>query len=404
MSENETITLSKKQQEFLNHISKGENVFLTGKAGTGKSYVVKTAIDLLTKMGKNVVALAPTGIAANNINGQTIHSMFSLKPFGVLDYLACNRLKSEKRRLLNKIDVIFIDEVSMLRPDILDAIHWTLVKNGCKALKSIQIIFIGDMKQLPAVMDDNFRSILLQTYRGEYFYNSLFYPELNVNTIELDEILRQSDPDFIAALNHIRDGKKHEYFRQFSNLPQRGIILAPHNATVSEYNHRGLAELDTELIVFDAKIDGNVKANDFNLESKINVKHGAKIMYLANSKNNNLRNGTLGTFIAVRDFKDRNNDQYFINVNGVDFALEKVKFAKIEYVLSDDGKKLELKEIGSIEQYPIKLAYALTIHKSQGLTFDEITLDLSLPCFSKGQMYTALSRVKTPGGLTIITP
>lgn len=407
-------TLSAKQQTFLSAVNRGDNIFLTGKAGTGKSHVVKTAIDLLKQKGKNVVALAPTGIAANNINGQTIHSMFSLKPYGVLDYSACNFLKTEKRRLMNKIDSIFIDEVSMLRPDILDAIEYTLLKNGCKSLKTIQLILIGDLKQLPSVMDDNFRSILLQTYKGELFSDAIIYPSLNVKTIELDEILRQSNPDFIEALNHIRDGKRNEYFRQFSNLPTRGIILAPHNATVSEYNHKGLAELETPQLEFHATIEGNVNANDFNLESKINVKHGAKIMYLANSKNNNLRNGTLGTFKHVvnentNDNHNGNNhnnqrDLYFITVNGVDFALEKVKFAKIEYVLSADGKKLELREIGSIEQYPIKLAYALTIHKSQGLTFDEITLDLSLPCFSKGQMYTALSRVKGPNGLTIITP
>ncbi|HXP53160.1 MAG TPA: DEAD/DEAH box helicase [Bacteroidia bacterium] len=390
------ITLSKKQQSFLSHVNKGENVFLTGKAGTGKSYVVKSAIQLLQNNGKNVVAIAPTGVAANNIGGQTIHSMFSLRPYGVLDYACCNFLKTEKRRLMNKIDVIFIDEVSMLRPDILDGIHWTLKKNGCKGLDQIQIIFIGDMKQLESSIDDNTRSVLLSVYNGVEFWFSETYQRLNVKTVELDEILRQSDEDFIEALNHIRDGKKHEYFRQFQNLPQKGIVLAPHNATVAQYNIDGLNQLPGNEITFHAEVEGNVKAGDFNLETTITVKNGAKIMYLANSKNNPLINGTLGIFKAI-------GDSYFITVDNVDYHLDRVKFTKIEYVLSRDGKRLELQEIGSIEQYPIKLAYALTIHKSQGLTFDEITLDLSLPCFSRGQMYTALSRVKTPQGLTIIT-
>lgn len=419
--------LSTKQQSFLSAVNKGDNVFLTGKAGTGKSHVVKSAIQLLQNKGRNVVAIAPTGVAANNIGGQTIHSMFSLRPYGVLDYDCCNFLKTEKRRLMNKIDAIFIDEISMLRPDILDGINWTLKKNGCKGLDQIQIIFIGDMMQLESPMDDNTRSVLLSTYKGVEFWHAQCYPQLKVRTIELDEILRQSDEDFIEALNHIRDGKKHEYFRQFQNLPKKGIVLAPHNATVSEYNTNGLKELDSEELTFTATVTGNVKAGDFNLETIINVKDGAKIMYLANSKNNPLINGTLGIFRHIKnrttgvneDNEDVKEDQYFITVNGIDYAIKPVNFTKIEYVLGHECtneekhkfngncpycvEKLILKEIGSIEQYPIKLAYALTIHKSQGLTFDEITLDLSLPCFSKGQMYTALSRVKTPAGLTIIT-
>lgn len=397
-----TIGFSTKQQVFLDTINDGENVFLTGKAGTGKSYVVKAAIELLTKKGKNVIALAPTGVAANNIGGQTIHSMFSLRPYGMLDYASCNFIKTEKRRLLNKVDVIFIDEVSMLRPDILDAMDWTLKKNGLDGLKSKQLVFVGDLKQLPPIIDDNFRSVMMQLYKGDAFYHSLCYPDLKIKTIELDEILRQSDEAFIEALNHIREGKKHEYFRQFQNLPQRGIVLAPHNATVSEYNTRGLALLKGPEYIFDAIVDGNVKAGDFNFETKVVVKKGAKIMYLSNSKNNKLINGTLGIFNMRKGFNG-DPDAYFITVGDVDFALERQKLVKIEYVLSSDGKKLELQEIGSIEQYPIRLAYALTIHKSQGLTFDEITLDLSLPCFSRGQMYTALSRVKSPEGLTIIT-
>jgi ATP-dependent DNA helicase PIF1 len=390
------MNLSTKQEAFLKSALNGNNIFLTGKAGTGKSFVVKKAMEELKKAGKNVVALAPTGIAANNIGGQTIHSMFSLDPFGVLTFETCRYFKSEKRRLMQKIDTIVIDEVSMLRPDLLDGINWTLIKNNCNSLKSIQIIFIGDLKQLPSPIDDNMRSILLGVYQGCEFYHSKIYEKLSVEKIELDEILRQSDEDFISALNIVRDGGKSEYFRQFVSKNPKGVILAPHNTTVAHYNNEGLKSVSAEEHVFEAVVQGNVKVADFNLESKITVKDGCKIMYLVNSRNNNLVNGAIGTFRVE-------GDNYFIEVKSVRYALEPVELTKKEYVLNEEEDRLELKEIGKITQMPIRLAYALTIHKSQGMTFDEITIDLTLPCFSKGQLYTALSRVKTPAGLTIIT-
>jgi ATP-dependent DNA helicase PIF1 len=387
--------LSANQQLFLDEVLIGKNVFLTGKAGTGKSFVVKKAIRLLKDKGKKIVALAPTGIAANNIEGQTIHSLFGLQPFGVLEWDTCNFLKGEKRKLLNALDVIFIDEVSMLRPDMLDAMNWTLLKNGCRPLSLIQLIFVGDLKQLPAPIDDNMRSVMYKTYNSDEFYNAKVYESINPITIELDVVQRQTNEEFIHHLNIVREGGKSEYFKQFLSKDYHGIILAPHNATVAKYNQQGLDLIQEEEHRFDAVISGNAKADEFNFEPIIKVKHGCKIMYLVNSKNNNLVNGTLGIFVV-------RGEQFFIDVNGVEYALEPITVTKHNYVLNEQLNSLELIEIGSIMQYPIKLAYALTIHKSQGLTFDEVTIDLSLPCFSKGQLYTALSRVRTPEGLKII--
>jgi len=393
--------LSTGQKEFLEAVQRGQNIFLTGKAGTGKSHITKRAINILLKSGKNVAALAPTGIAANNIGGATLHSTFSLPPFGVLDFKACNFVKPTKRAVLNAIDVLFIDEVSMLRPDILDAVNWTLIKNGCRDLTKIQVILIGDMKQLGIVADDNMVSVMLQTYGGTQWWKAEIYDRLNIRNIELDEVLRQTDNEFIENLNIVREGKKSEYFRQFQKTDPRGIVLAPHNATVQRYNIDGLNSVQGKTYTFEATVEGAAKAQDFNLDPQIKVKDGCKIMYLANSKNNPLVNGTLGVF-RVTD-PGTIDERHFIEVLGVKYALERMKFTKKEYVFNSALNVLELQDIGSIEQIPIRLAYALTIHKSQGLTFDEVTVDLTLPCFAEGQMYVALSRVTRPEGLTIIT-
>lgn len=385
-----------KQEIFLEAVMQGQNIFLTGKAGSGKSAVVMEAIRRLRADGKKVVTLAPTGVAANNIGGQTLHSFFSIPPFGMVTHETANWIKGEKRAMIDLIDVILIDEISMVRADLLDGINITLLKNGCRRMASFQWVFIGDMKQLKPPVDDNIKSVLLQHYKDVHWHHARCCSKLAPKEIELTEIMRQSDPEFIAALNIIRDGGKDPYFKQFVTDEPNGIILAPHNDTVTKWNTIGLNALSTPIHTFHATIDGEAKLKDFNLEPIIKVKHGAKIMYLINSPDeNNLFNGTLGTFIE-------DEGSFFIDVGGVPYPLERKKMSKKKYILNDAQDDFELREIGSITQYPFKLAYALTIHKSQGLTFSNVTLDLTRSVFEEGQLYVALSRVTGPDGLRII--
>jgi ATP-dependent exoDNAse (exonuclease V) alpha subunit len=387
------MTLAAKQQEFLTSALQGNNIFLTGKAGTGKSFIIRHTKAQLAH--KKVITVAPTGIAATNIDGVTIHSMFRIPPYGVYNYEECQFLKSAAKKVLKEAEIIIIDEVSMLRPDLLDAMHWTMKKNGLKGLDSKQLILVGDMKQLPVILEDNTRSVLYQTYDGDTFMFAQILKKMNIQTIELDEIQRQSDEDFINALNLVREGQKAPYFRQFIAQEIKGVVLAPHNATVQRYNEDGLKAQNGELFTFKAKITGTAKPEDFHLEGEIKVKIGCKIMYLVNSVDNPLRNGTLGVFVS-------HNNCHYIRVGNVDYALKTVTLTKKQYVYNSTSDALELEDIGSIEQYPFKLAYALSIHKAQGLTFEEATIDLKRQCFVPGQLYVALSRVKSPKGLRII--
>lgn len=405
--ENNEIKYSTKQQEFINAVLNGQSVFLTGDAGTGKSFIVREAIRLLEQQKRQVLVAAPTGIAANNIGGQTIHSLYSLNPNGVLTHERCNFIKKEKRRILQIADTLFFDEVSMVRSDMIDGIHWTLTKNGVTGLDRRQVIFVGDLEQLPPVADDNMKSVLRETHSGVEFFHAHIYKKMNIVEIKLDEPQRQSDPEFIQALNLVRQGKQSPYFRKFFRDEPRGVVLAPRIETVNRYNQEEFVKLPGDVYTFDGSVDilkegAKINYADFNVEPNVRLKDGCKIMYLRNSLAfNNLRNGTLGTFRVLCDVEKKTHE-FFIEVGDVRYELNREKFSKTEYVLNELTGRLELEDLATITQIPVKLAYAISIHKSQGMTLEECTIDLTQPCFVKGQLYVGLSRVKSPEGLTII--
>lgn len=369
----EEVRLNALQQEFMNRALAGENIFLSGKAGTGKSTVIKKFIE---EVKGSVICCAPTGIAAINIGGVTLHSAFGIKIGGVAEYSTASYLKPVKKEVLRHAKVIIIDEVSMLRADVLDALDYTLNKNHLGSLKDKQIIFVGDMKQLPVVVDKNTEAMMFSLgYKGVTFQDAKIYSKLKANSVDLEQVVRQSDNEFIDALNVVREGGKPPYFKQFVYKNPKGIIIAPHNATVSAYNQNGISQAKGELKIFEATYEGLATENDFGFEKTLKLKDGVPVMYLKNEENNSLlRNGTLGTI----EFSE---DDMFIKVQDVRYRVDRQKVTKNEYVYDEDENELKLKEVGSCEQYPIKLAFALSIHKSQGLTFDEVTVDLSKPCF-----------------------
>lgn len=396
--------LTRKQQEFLDAALRGESIFLTGKAGTGKSFAIK---EFIKRCKKNVAKLGTTGVAATNIGGQTIHSFFGINPYEVYNGRNAKMLTGKKRHIIDSVDVIIIDEVSMLRVDVLDAINGTMILNGCGYLSDKQVIFVGDMKQLPVVQKGKEKEIIKSMYKSPCFYHANCYRYLNIKNIELTEVKRQSDARFIEALNKIRDGGKDSYFRNFvSDKPNNGVILAPHNQTVREYNNKELEKLNGRKITLTANIEGDLNPRDYPVDVDIHVKHGARVMYCVNDKNKGLVNGDIGYFVIK-------NGKYYFYKDGKEIEIERHKFENQKYVVesvkreTENGEviyidELKLKTVGIMNQYPIKLAYAMTIHKSQGMTFDEVTVDISRRCFASGQLYVALSRCSNPKGLKII--
>lgn len=388
-------------------VKEGKSCFITGEAGTGKSYLVNHLIEgLYQKYGKNsnsVFLCATTGIAAVNIGGTTLNSAFSffMPAVGNLNYPSS--WTDDKKNTMENLSVLIVDEVSMLRCDTLDFIDELLVYNIGRGLNSIQLILIGDMKQLPPVVKQEDISELLDQYpqcrdntggKNHKFgwHKSHFYArnKSKFEIFSLKEVFRQRDADFIEALNAIRNSKKTNYFRNYVKEP-KGVFLASTNNTVSEFNKTELAKIKSKEFVYEASIEGNYNPNDFLFEKTLIVKDGCKVMYLSNSQG--LYNGMCG---ELKIKAPQNNSQgakaslFFVQSNGTETLLQVEEKQKVKY--NDKG---ELVGDSKISQYPIKLAYAITIHKSQGLSLDEVTVD-ERKMFASGMFYVALSRAKNP--------
>ncbi len=392
-----------------------DSIFLTGKAGTGKS----TFIHYFTKSTeKNVLLVAFTGIAAINIGGQTIHSFFRfpLKPLLPNDPdITIFKPFYQKRKILEKTDTIIIDEVSMLRADLLEGLDYSLRMNGGdrnKLYGGKQLIFVGDIFQLPPIYDhanEVENELFKIVYNSEYFFDSVAFKNLNPVIFEFNKVHRQKNANFINLLNSVRDcsigdAGITELNKRFNpnhmpNLDEFTITLTTNNYLAKAENISKISSLPYKSHFFKANITGDFKEDKYPTDPVLELKRNSQIMLVKNDSEENGRrwvNGTIGKIEFIEDEKVEIRLK-----DGSLYTLQKETWENRHYQWDKNKGRITSKVVGTFEQYPIKLAWAITIHKSQGLTFDNVIIDLGSGAFVNGQLYTALSRCRTLEGLIL---
>ena len=398
------------QVNAYNMIAKtNRSFYLTGRAGTGKTTFLRY---IQEEVEKRFVVLAPTGVAAFNAGGQTIHSFFGLG-FGPQVPGEFPQIKKEKREVIKNIDAIIIDEVSMVRCDIIDAMDRALrmVRKSSEPFGGLQMIFVGDMYQLEPITTQEDRKILREFYPtdGFYFYNASVIKRYSLPKIEFKRIYRQKDPVFIDLLDHVRKGtvsfmdlqKLNSRFVYEDEMnPKMKITLTTTKKRAQEINVSRLAKLEGEEKTYLATINGDIKNCSGVAEEELALKVGAQVMLTRNdNEGHRWANGTLATVDSMND------ESVMVKMeNGDVYKVSTVRWDSIEYTYNPETKKTEQKIMGYIIQLPLKLAWAITIHKSQSLTFDRVAVDMGNGAFSFGQTYVALSRCRTLEGLELLSP
>lgn len=399
------IKLSDEQQALFEVMEQTrQHLFITGRAGAGKSVLLR---HFRENTRKRVVIAAPTGIAALNVRGQTIHSLFKLPPqlYRKGSLSPNTRLYS----LLKRIDCLVIDEISMVRADIMDAIDERL-REACDndaPFGGVQVIMFGDVYQLPPVVEENLAPYFEAVHGGHFFFNALAWKQAEFKIYELTQVFRQKDPIFKDILNAVRDGtivdsqisQLNGRYGDAVSIPAEGVItLAPTNSLVTAINQRRLDQLPGKARQYQAIITGEMKRSVFPTEENLQLKEGAQIVLLKNDKDGRWVNGTVGKIEKLFD------DHIDVNIGGLVYTLDKETWEEVVYTYDQDTQKVEAKTTSSFTQYPIRLAWALTIHKSQGQTYESVALDLTTATFAAGQMYVALSRCTSMEGLFLKMP
>lgn len=412
--------------QFINQTNR--SVFLTGKAGTGKTTLLK---EIIKTTHKNTVVVAPTGIAALNAGGVTIHSMFQL-PFGGFipdnsapQFLENSKFESRatlrrhfkmsslKKAVIRNMDLLIVDEVSMLRSDLLDAMDFMMqsVRKKNQPFGGVQVLFIGDLLQLPPVIRDDEWRTLRNYYRGKFFFNAHVIEQNPPLYIELSKIFRQTDDQFISVLNSLRNNRMTQSDIQILNQhvqpnfdlkTNKGYItLTTHNAKADSINSQSLIDLEGKTYSYKAEIVDDFPDKIFPLEEKLELKIGAQVMFIKNdlSFEKKFFNGKMG---IVESLSEREIWVHFPDEKK-SIEVEKYEWQNIKYTVNENTKEIEEEVLGTFTHYPIKLAWAITVHKSQGLTFDKAALDVS-QVFLPGQAYVALSRLRSLNGLVLLSP
>jgi ATP-dependent exoDNAse (exonuclease V) alpha subunit len=384
------------------------NLFITGKAGTGKS----TLIDYFRNTTKKkTVILAPTGLAAINVRGQTIHSFFHLAP----RFVDPNQNPQvSNSRIYRDVDTIIIDEISMVRADIFDRIDKFLRTNGKdKSLPfgGIQIIVVGDLFQLPPIVTREEQYVFNQFYESPYFFSSNAFTASGFSVIELTHIFRQKDEKYIMLLNKIRIGKvstsdleminERIVVKDYEKVRRDYITLATTNSVVNAINDSELNKIDQPLFTYTANVEGNFPTEEriLPVELQLKLKKGARVIFVKNDKGRRWVNGTSGIIAELSQdtIKVKLDEEGFHTIVTVDIE----EWENIKYEYDEDSGKVEPVVLGKLKQYPLKLAWSITIHKSQGMTFSKANIDFSKSPFAHGQAYVALSRCRTIEGMVI---
>lgn len=409
-------------QEAADHVlQSGESLFLTGRAGTGKTTFLKYIMEATTKRH---AVVAPTGIAALNAGGMTVHSMFGIppRPFSPEappEVIARNvKLFGWKRKILEKIELLIIDEVSMVRADLLDTMDHVLRNQrkapgaATKPFGGAQVLMIGDPYQLPPVVRTDERLDLLFHYGSPFFFDAHSFKALAPRTIELEHIYRQKDDRFKELLNAIRGGDIGPGVQELlgtrvkpdlaSAPPEGYITLSSHRRTADAINKRELAALSGKTTSYEGAIKGKFNEKDAPAPMLLELKVGAQVMFVKNDSEGRFKNGSLGT--VTRLFKDEVevelHDPPPSHKNDPEISVKAAQWDKIKYAANEQTGKLEEQSEGSFKQIPLTLAWAVTIHKSQGLTLEKVVADVAA-CFDSGQTYVALSRCTTLEGLVL---
>ena len=413
--------------EFVNQTNR--SIFLTGKAGTGKTTLLKKIVETTHK---NTVIVAPTGIAALNAGGVTIHSFFhlpfatfvpdtksppfltdSLKVENKISIKRHMRLNSTRRQLFTSLELLIIDEVSMLRADVLDAMDFMLrtIRRNHKPFGGVQVLFIGDLLQLPPVVRNDEWSILKRYYDGVFFFHSEVLREFPPIYVELDKIYRQSDDRFIHILNNLRNNTitqadvdvLNQYIQpNFSSQDNPGYItLSTHNAKADTINREALAAIKGKEYVYKPEIVGDFPDKIYPIEAELKLKVGAQVIFIKNDLSFEKRffNGKMGVISSLSAH------EIFVSFpeENVTIEVERYEWQNNKYSVDPNTKEIKEEVLGTFTHFPLRLAWAITVHKSQGLTFDKAILDVS-KVFLPGQAYVALSRLRSLDGLVLLAP